>query len=165
MSMAGKYWIIKLIPEDVMRPIKFQLKSELKRRNYSSFDKIRATPWLERKGGKTQLAYWLSGGGNKRCIDARCFIYLQLSICATPESFCLGTVQAGPSHDKRSAPTVMWEGKKLDSRDKVSCIIFARYLMRISSDTWKTHKKNRFSRISFPKMTLGADGTRRLDTH
>ena len=32
MSMAGKYWIIKLIPEDVMRPIKFQLKSELNKK-------------------------------------------------------------------------------------------------------------------------------------
>ena len=127
------------------------------RRNYSSFDKIRATPWLERKGGKTQLAYWLSGGGNKRCIDARCFIYLQLSICATPESFCLGTVQAGPSHDKYTEPP-LWEGKKTGF-EIWSCIIFASYLLKIPSDTWKTHKKNRFYPTSVsPRWHLGQTG-------
>ena len=154
MSMAGKYWIIKLIPEDAMRPIKFQLKSELKRRNYSSFDKIRATPWLERKGGKTQLAYWLSGGGNKRCIDARCFIYLQLSICATPESFCLGTVKVLPMTD---AVPPLWEGKKTGFEIS-SCIIFASYLLRIPSNTWKTQKKSFFPASVFPSWHLGQTG-------
>ena len=132
------------------------------RRNFSSFDKIRATPWLERKGGKTQLAYWLSGGGNKRCIDARCLFSCNSQFVQLLSLFVLEqSRQVLPMTD--TVPP-LWEGKKTGF-EILSCVIFASYLMRIPSDTWKTHKKNRFSRISFPKMTLGADGTRRLDTH
>ena len=126
-------------------------------RNYSSFDKIRATPWLERKGGKTQLAYWLSGGGNKRCIDARCLFSCNSQFVQLLSLFVLE--QSRQVRPMTNAVPPLWEGKKLDSRDKVSCIIFERYLMRISSDTWKTHKKNRFFPASvFPRWHLGQTG-------
>ena len=131
------------------------------RRNYFSFDKIRATPCLERKGGKTQLAYWLSGGGNKRCIDARCLFSCNSQFMQLLGLFVLEqSRQVLPMTD---AVSPLWEGKKLDSRDKVSCIIFARenFIRHMEN----AQKKSFFSRISFPKMTLGADGTRRLDTH
>ena len=131
-------------------------------RNYSSFDKIRATPWLERKGGKTQLAYWLSGGGNKRCIDARCLFSCNSQFVQLLSLFVLEqSRQVLPMTD---AVPPLWEGKKQDSR------YYLVLSLRVS--WWEFHqthgkrtKKSFFSRISFPKMTLGADGTRRLDTH
>ena len=134
-------------------------------RNYSSFDKIRSTPWLERKGGETQLAYWLSGGGNKRCIDARCLFSCNSQFVQLLSLFVLE--QSRQVRPMTNAVPPLWCERAKNWIQEIKSAVLS-----LSVIWWEFHpthgkrtKKIVFSRFSFPKMTLGADGTRRLDTH